>query len=174
MPRVNQVPKASAEPRRAAACGIACVFGAIRTENFRQKFRGRKIFGPRSLEIAPKSVPPADARPFRESNTSPKTLCSVGVPRCVGLQAKSARFGPKILEKNFAAAKFSVRDRLRSRQIPCRPTMPGLAASQTRPQRHCQASACRGVWDCMRNRRGSDRKFSEKTLRPQNFRSEIA
>ena len=36
LPRVKQVPKAPAECRRAAACGIACNFGAVRTENFRK------------------------------------------------------------------------------------------------------------------------------------------
>ena len=112
-------------------------------------------------------MPPDDARPCRESNTSTTTLPSVGMPRRVGLNAKSAQFGPKIFRKYFATAKVSVRDRLRSRQNPCRPTMPGLAASQTRPQRHCKVSAstaCRSVWNCMRNRRGPDRKIFEKRV----------
>ena len=99
LPRDNKVPKHSAKRRRAAACGIACECGAVRTESFR---------------------------------------------------------------KNLRPPKFSVRDHLRLRRNPCRLTMPGLAASQSGPQTLCQASACHGVWDCMRNQRGPDRKFSKK------------
>ena len=61
-----------------------------------------------SVEIAPKSVPPDDARPCRVSKRSPKTLPSVGVPRRVVSHAKSARFGLKFFEKFSRAAKFSV------------------------------------------------------------------
>ena len=56
LPRVKQVPKASAKRRHAAACGIACDFGAVQTETFRKKFGGRNcfwtIFGPNRAEIA--------------------------------------------------------------------------------------------------------------------------
>ena len=50
-------------------------------------FRGRKIFRPKSREIAPKSLPIGGAQPCHEPQRSPSTVPSVGMLRHVRLHA---------------------------------------------------------------------------------------
>ena len=52
LPRVKEVPKDIAERRHAAACGIACEIGAVRTENFRKKIAAENVSVRGSPEMA--------------------------------------------------------------------------------------------------------------------------
>ena len=55
--------------------------------NFRKKFRGRKIFGPKSRAIARKTVPPDDNRTLMDANRSAMYLATIRMPRRAGLRA---------------------------------------------------------------------------------------
>ena len=80
-----------------------------------------------------------------------------------------ADFGPKF-SKNFAAAKFCVRNRARSRRNPCRLVVRSLLTTCRGPQHLLRASVCCAACDLERI---SDRNF-RKFSRPQNFAFEIA
>ena len=55
-PRCEQVSNVSGDHQYAAACVIARVFRRVSDRKFRKKIYGRKIFGPKSRAIAPKSA----------------------------------------------------------------------------------------------------------------------
>ena len=110
-----------------------------------ESFRGRKNFGPKSPEIAPKSDAPDIAQHPKERRRSPQALPSDGVPRRARLRAFLTRFRTEKFSKFFAAAKISVRNRARSRRNPMRPTPPGLRRSRTGPQKLWRALTSRRV-----------------------------
>ena len=70
----------------------------------------------------------------------------------------------------FAAAKFCVRNRARSRRNPCRLVVRSFLTTPRGPQHLLRASACCGACDLDRI---SDRNF-RKFSRPQNFSFEVA
>ena len=183
-------------------------FSADFGPKFFKKIRGHKILRPGSREITPKSVPPDDAKPLREPQTSPNIVPSVGTLRRVRFRvilsgfrtenfekfsrppqnfasgiardraklraARQRHASPRAREvpkhcaerrhaaareipcdsqripdrkfrKIFAAAKFCVRNRARSRRNPRCPTTPSLAARHEGPQTLCRASAWCGA-----------------------------
>ena len=129
-------------------------------------FRGRKIFRPKSCEIAPKFLPIGGAQPCLEPKRSPSTVRSVGMLWRGGFRRDSDRK----FSTFFAAAKFFVRNRARSRRTPCRLVTCSIATSQTSTKARCGASACCGAADFAAIRSENSQIFS----RPQNFSFEIA
>ena len=61
------------------------------------------------------------------------------------ISCDSQRISDRNFRKIFAAAKFCVRNRARSRRNPRCPTTPSLAARHEGPQTLCRASACCGA-----------------------------
>ena len=75
--RSSQGRRSTGTTRRA---GFVAHFIAFRTENFRNFLRGRKIFHPKSREIAPKCMPPGED-PSLNPQSLPQTTpwhCSTG------------------------------------------------------------------------------------------------
>ena len=73
--------------------------------NFRSKF-------------APQCMPPGGAQLAHGLQRSPTAVPSVGMLRRESLRAIRCGFPTEIFEKNFAAAKVCIRNRVRSHQIP--------------------------------------------------------
>ena len=90
------------------------------------------------------------------------------VPRAISCD--SQRISDRKFRHFFAAAKFSVRNRVRSRRSPQHLAMCSLATSLRRPQALCGASACCGAADFVAIRTEIFQTFS----RLQNFSFEIA
>ena len=101
-------------------------------------------FRPRSHEnlIAPKSMPPGGAQLAHDPVRSPTFVPSVGMLRRARLRAI---FDRKFRIFSAAAAKFFVRNRVRSRQNPCQLATRSLVEKRRGLKAFCGAAACCGT-----------------------------
>ena len=124
----------SGKPGRALQrCGDSLVADSTATRRY--------VLPCKNDEIAPKSLPIGGAQPCHEPQRSPSTVRSVGMLWRGGFRRDSDRN----FSKFFAAAKFFVRNRARSRRNPCRFVVRSLNLSRRGLQALCRASACCGT-----------------------------
>ena len=126
-------------------CFVA-IFKRIPDRKFSNFFRCRKNFHPKSCEIARKSARPDNARPPCYSNGSSHFVGRALARR--GLRVLPhfpSRFGPRIFEFFFGAAKSFIRNRARSRQNQPGRTTPDLRGTPTGPHKVGRALARRGL-----------------------------
>ena len=83
----------------------------------------------------------ASPRPSVWASEVPKNFAERRHAAAREIACDSQRISDRNFRKIFAAAKFCVRNRARSRRNPHCPTTPSLASSQTCPQTLCRASA---------------------------------
>ena len=160
--RPSKVPNICCERQHAAAREISCDSGRISDHNF----RGRKNLRSKSHGNAPKFMPPGGAQLLDDPQRSPTSVPSVSMLRQVRFRAIRGGFRTE----NFAAAKFCVRNRMRSRRNPCRLVVRSFLTILKVSQHQLRASACCGRGDYVRFRSDSGPKFS----RSQNCAFEIA
>ena len=120
-------------------------FSADFRPKFSKFFGGRKNFRSKSREIAPKSMPAGDAQLPQDHLRSPTSKPSVSMLRRVRLRAVLSGFPTEIFRNFSAAAKFFVRNGVRSHRNPCQLMVRSLLTTLGGPQHLCRASACCGA-----------------------------